>query len=118
MSLSLNVQCITVNGWMVNARQVNKRFELRTDFRWPHLFSVGVKKVLEEVGDRLICDVSTHHYVTPGVNLKRLPDEKKLSPHPLSFLKAPPYLLRCPSSSMISGMAEAKRARPTVRKRT
>ena len=65
-----------VNGWMVNARQVNKHFKLRTDFRWPHLFSVGMKKVLEEVGDRLICDVSTHHYVTPGVNLKRLSDEK------------------------------------------
>ena len=38
--------------------------------------------------------------------------------YPLSFLKAPPYLLLCPSNSMISGIAEAKRARPTVRKRT
>ena len=87
MSLSLNVQCITVNGWMVNAREVNKLFKLRTDFRWPHLFSVGMKKVLEEVGDRLICDVSTHHYVTPGVNLKRLPDEKKI-------VSSPPFILK------------------------
>ena len=31
-----------------------------------HLFSVRMKKVLEEVSDRLIGDVSTHHYVTPG----------------------------------------------------
>ena len=44
--------------------------------------------------------------------------KNKIESHPLSFLKAPPYLLLCPSSSMISGMAEAKRARPTVRKRT
>ena len=81
-----------------------------------HLFSVRMKKVLEEVSDRLIGDVPTHHYVTPGKN-GRHGKSQQLS-HPLSFLKAPPYLLRCPSNSMISGMAEAKRARPTVRKST
>ena len=45
-------------------------------------------------------------------------NKTEFNSHPLSFLKAPPYLLLCPSSSMISGMAEAKRARPTVRKST
>ena len=35
-----------------------------------HLFSVRVKKILEEVGDRLIGDVAAHHYVTPDANLK------------------------------------------------
>ena len=80
-----------------------------------HLFSVRMKKVLEEVSDRLIGDVPTHHDVTPGENGHQ--KSQQLS-HPLSFLKAPPYLLRWPSNSMISGMAEAKRARPTVRKRT
>ena len=81
-----------------------------------HLFSVRMKKVLEEVSDRLIGDVPTHHYVTPGGNGRH--GKSQQSSHPLSFLKAPPYLLRCPSNSMISGMAEAKRARPTVRKST
>ena len=76
-----------------------------------------MKKVLEEVSDRLIGDVTTHHNVTP--DKKGLPSEvPTFETHPLSFLKAPPYLLRCPSSSMISGMAEAKSARPTVRKST
>ncbi len=35
-----------------------------------------------------------------------------------SFLKVPPYLVLLPISSMISGMAEANRASPTVRNST
>ncbi len=43
---------------------------------------------------------------------------KYWSTYSRSFLKVPPYLVLLPISSMISGMAEAKRASPTVRNST
>ena len=42
--------------------------KLRADSSKQHLFPVRMKKVLEEVGDRLIGDVTTHHNVTPDEN--------------------------------------------------
>ena len=44
-----------------------------------HLFSVRMKKILEEVCDRLIGDVAAHHYVTPDANLKNKNHLKKLN---------------------------------------
>ena len=64
--------------------------------------------------------MSTDYYVSPEnySNVITKIYTPKKNAYTLSFLKDPPYFVRFPKSSMISGIAEAKRARPTVRKST